>query len=71
MVTPVDAVRGGMGFDEAGRWHQAKPRLVCASRRYGDADPLAAARGAICGLVAGAALWIVLIFAAGVLLRLI
>lgn len=71
MVTPVDAVRSGMGFDEAGRWHRAKPRLVRVSRKYGDADPLAPARGAIYGLAAGAVLWICLIFAAKALLRLI
>jgi hypothetical protein len=71
MVAPVDAVRSGMGFDEAGHWHRAKPRLVRASRKFGDADPLAPARGTICGVVTGAALWVGLIFVARILLRLI
>lgn len=69
-MTPVDAVRSGMGFDEAGRWHRAKPRLVRVSRLYGDADPLATARGAIYGLAAGAVMWVGLIFIAKALLRL-
>jgi hypothetical protein len=71
MVAPVDAVRSGMGFDEAGHWHQAKPRLVRASRKYGDADPLAPSRGAIYGVVAGTVFWVALIFAARALLHLI
>jgi hypothetical protein len=71
MVTPVDAVRGGMGFDQAGHWHRAKPRLVLVSRKYADADPLAPACGAIYGMLGGALLWIALIFAAKALLRLI
>ena len=70
MVTPVDAVRGGMGFDEAGQWHRARPRLIRATRRYGDEDPLAPVRGAIYGLVGGAILWIGLIIVAKALLRL-
>lgn len=71
MVTPVDAVRSGMGFDEAGHWHRAKPRLVRASRKYGNTDPVAPARGAIYGIAVGAALWIGLILVAKALLRLI
>lgn len=71
MVTPVDAVRSGMGFDAAGHWHRARPRLVLASRKYGDADALASARGAIYGILAGAALWIGLFFTARALLRLL
>lgn len=71
MVTPVDAVRSGMGFDASGHWHRPKPRLVRVSRKYGDADPLAASRGAIYGVIAGAALWVVLIFVAKALLRII
>jgi hypothetical protein len=71
MMTPVDAVRSGMGFDKAGHWHRAKPRLVRAARKYGDADPLAPARGVFYGLAAGTVLWIALIIAARALLRLI
>ena len=71
MLIPVDVVRSGMGFDEAGHWHRAKPRLVRASRRFGEADPLAPVRGILYGLVAGAVLWIGLIFLAKALLRLI
>lgn len=69
MVTPVDAVRSGMGFDQAGHWHQARPRLVPVSRKYGDEDPLAAARGAIYGLVAGAVAWVGVILIVTALLR--
>ena len=71
MVTPVDAVRSGMGFDAAGHWHSARPRLVVMSRRYGDADPLAPMRGAIFGILAGTALWLALILGVSVVLRLL
>lgn len=71
MVTPVDAVRSGMGFDAAGRWHQARPRLVRVSRMYGSEDPLAPVRGAIYGIVGGAVLWIGLILVARAILRLV
>lgn len=69
MVIPVDAVRSGMGFDAAGHWHRAKPRLVRASRTGRDADPLAPARGVIYRLVAGIVLWIGIVFAVKALLR--
>jgi hypothetical protein len=55
MTTPIDAVRNGMGFDQAGRWHRAKVIHMPAPRR--DDDPLAPARGAIYGLLASAVLW--------------
>jgi hypothetical protein len=55
MMTPVEAVRNGMGFDEVGRWHEAKVIRMPAPRR--DDDPLAPARGAIYGLLAGSVLW--------------
>jgi hypothetical protein len=56
MVTPIDAVRNGMGFDEAGIWHEAKVLRMPAPRR--DDDPLAPARGAIYGLLASSVLWL-------------
>lgn len=69
MVAPVDAVRSGMGFDQAGHWHRAKPRLVRVSGKCSAADPLAPVRGAIYGFVCGVILWIGLIFAVKALLR--
>jgi hypothetical protein len=58
MVTPIEAVRNGMGFDEAGRWHQPKVVSMPAPRR--EDDPLATARGVICGLLISGALWLLL-----------
>jgi hypothetical protein len=58
MATPIDAIRNGMGFDEAGHWHEAKVLQMPSRRRNG--DPLAPARGAILGLLAGSALWLLL-----------
>lgn len=62
MMPPIDAVRNGMGFDEAGRWHQAKVLYMPASRR--DDDPLAPARGALYGCLLSGVLWVVLFVAA-------
>jgi hypothetical protein len=69
MVTPVEAVRNGMGFDEAGRWHEAKVLHMPAARR--DDDPLAPARGVIYGLLASSALWALLLLAVHILHRLL
>jgi hypothetical protein len=67
MVTPINAVRCGTGFDEAGRWHEVSLRLA---RKYEDVDPLAPARGAIWGLLASGLLWTGLILAGRALLGL-
>lgn len=64
MVTPIDAVRYGMGFDETGHWHEAAPRFIPVRRSYSGEDPLAPARGAIWGILAGAGLWVGLFAAA-------
>ncbi|HTV14601.1 MAG TPA: hypothetical protein VME68_07795 [Acidobacteriaceae bacterium] len=64
-MPPIDAVRNGMGFDEAGHWHKAKVLYMPASRR--DDDPLASARGAIYGLLISSALWLVLLLAVRIL----
>jgi hypothetical protein len=58
MVTPIEAVRNGMGFDEAGRWHQHKVVSMPAPRR--EDDPLSTARGVIYGLLISGALWLLL-----------
>jgi hypothetical protein len=58
MVTPIDVVRSGMGFDQAGRWHEARASFQPASRRAGEEDPIAPARGAIFGLLISGAGWI-------------
>ncbi len=70
MVTPIDAVRSGMGFDAAGHWHQAKPRFRPAQYTGTDEDPLAPARGATFGLLMSAALWIGLVALGKALLNL-
>lgn len=71
MVTPIDAVRCGMGFDARGHWHEARPRFIPAPRRIGDEDSLAPARGVLFGVVAGSLLWIGIIAAARALLHLL
>ena len=60
-MPPFEAVRNGMGFDAAGRWHETKVIYMPAPR--GDDDPLAPARGAIYGLLASGALWMLLLLA--------
>lgn len=57
MMTPVEAVRCGMGFDQAGRWHRERRRFIPTPRKFGDEDPLAPARGLAWGLLAGLGLW--------------
>ncbi len=70
MVTPIDAVRYGMGFDASGHWHRARPRFIPAPKRLGDEDSLAPARGVLLGMIAGGILWIGIIAAARALLHL-
>jgi hypothetical protein len=55
MVVPIEAVRRGMGFDEAGRWHEARARYMPA-RKDAD-DPIATARGVMVGLLISTFLW--------------
>jgi hypothetical protein len=59
MVVPIEAVRRGMGFDEAGRWHEARARYMPARKDAG--DPLATARGVMAGLLISAFMWIAII----------
>lgn len=61
MMPPIEAVRNGMGFDQAGRWHRAKVLYMPPRRR--DDDPIAPARGAIYGLLASGVLWMLLVLA--------
>lgn len=56
MLVPIDAVRSGMGFDAAGRWHNARAGYIPARRR--DDDPLDAARGIVAGLLLSGAMWV-------------
>lgn len=70
MVIPIDAVRCGMGFDERGRWHKENARQQRDSRQRGEGDLLAPARGMIYGLAASGVLWIGLLSAGKLLLRL-
>lgn len=62
MMTPIDAIATGMGFDETGRWHEARIGFMPAPRP--DDDLMAPARGAICGLLGGGVLWFGLIIVA-------
>ncbi|MGB9145567.1 MAG: hypothetical protein WCC14_07085 [Acidobacteriaceae bacterium] len=71
MVTPIDAVRCGMGFDTRGHWHEARPRFIPAPRESRNEDPLALSRGLLWGLLGGGMLWIGIIAAARVLLHLL
>jgi hypothetical protein len=50
-----------VGFDKAGRWHEPKVLYMPAQRR--DDDPLAAARGALYGLLVSGVLWVLLFLA--------
>jgi hypothetical protein len=65
MMTPVEAIRSGAGFDQAGRWH--RPRVLYMPARRRDDDPMAPARGAIYGLLASGFLWMVLFLAVRIL----
>lgn len=69
MVTPIDAVRCGMGYDEAGHWHKANLRRVQVWDDERE-DPLAPMTGLLWGALASGALWAVLILAVKALLRL-
>lgn len=71
MVTPIEAIRGGMGFDAAGHWHEAKT-VRWPARRWSTAeDPGVPARGAILGIVLGGILWVGLIAGVRALLHLL
>jgi hypothetical protein len=61
MLVPIDAVRSGMGFDAAGRWHRARAGYIPARRREG--DPLDPARGIVTGLLLSGAMWVGIIAA--------
>jgi hypothetical protein len=69
MVTPIDAVSYGIGFDEAGSWHEPRPAVMPA--RIRDEDPLNASRGLLLGLAISGALWTGIIVAGHTLLTLL
>jgi hypothetical protein len=69
MVTPIDAVRSGMGFDPSGRWHEAKAPYLPAHRRASDIDPNATARGAALGILIGGVMWVGILVALRALLH--
>lgn len=58
MVTPIDAVRCGMGFDETGHWHEARARRLRVRQPYGEESAMAPARGVIYGLAGSVVLWV-------------
>lgn len=61
MVTPINVIRSGMGFDQTGHWHEARASFQPASHRAGEEDPIAPARGAIFGLLISGAAWFAVI----------
>jgi hypothetical protein len=65
MATPIDAIRSGMGYDEAGRWHEPRVLYMPPPRRADDL--LAPARGAILGLLASSVLWLLVLLAVHIL----
>ena len=67
MLIPIDAVRSGMGFDQAGRWHNARTVYIPAIRR--DDDQMDPARGAILGLLVSSALWVGIVAAVRALIH--
>jgi hypothetical protein len=69
MVINIDAVRYGAGFDAAGQWHDAKDDYRSAEDEKSD-ELTAPARGAVCGLVLGAAFWVGIVAAVRELLTL-
>jgi hypothetical protein len=71
MVTPIDAVHSGMGFDQAGRWHEARVAYRSAEQSNSDDAPGSPMRGIFYGLLFSAVLWIALIAAARAIFSLI
>jgi hypothetical protein len=69
MVTPIDAIATGMGFDKAGRWHEGRTRFMSASKP--DDDLIAPARGAMYGVLGGGLLWFGLFVVARILTSLL
>jgi hypothetical protein len=70
MVSPIDAIRYGAGFDETGRWHEANVRFVPAKPKYGEGDPVAASRGLLVGLFVSGVMWVGLFMAGSAVFRL-
>jgi hypothetical protein len=58
MVIPIDAVRYGAGFDTTGRWHEAEAEFVSFEQQRQAAEVMAPARGAVCGLLFSAMMWV-------------
>lgn len=71
MVTPIEAIRGGMGFDAAGRWHEARTIRWAAGRWNSSENEGSPARGAVLGVVLGGLLWVGLIAGVRALLHLL
>lgn len=71
MVTPIEAIRGGMGFDAAGRWHEARTIRWSAGRWNSPENEGSPARGAVLGVVLGGLLWVGLIAGVRALLHLL
>lgn len=69
MVTPVDAVRYGVGFEDAGRWQKVDAGFIPAERQ--EEEAAAPVRGAVLGLLLSSVLWVGIIVAVRIVLRLI
>jgi hypothetical protein len=63
MVIPIDAVRYGAGFDTTGQWHESGAEYVSLEEQRQAAEIMAPARGAICGLLFSAMMWVGLVAA--------
>lgn len=59
-----------MGFDETGRWHQARLRRSALARREPEENLMAPARGIIYGLMLSGFLWTGIVATGKLLLRL-
>jgi hypothetical protein len=69
MVIPIDAVRGGAGFDGVGRWH--KGLAIYQLNQAAEVETMCPARGAAWGLLASAVLWLGVVGAARALFTLL
>lgn len=58
MVTPIDAVHSGMGFDTTGHWHEARIAWLNTRPRESDDERSAPVRGIFYGLVLSGVLWV-------------
>jgi hypothetical protein len=71
MVIEIDAIRYGAGFDAAGHWHMPKADFVADEEKEKAAEVIAPARGAMCGFLVSAVMWVGLIAAVRAVLTMV